>query len=37
VIGNLWCTSNGPLGYAGVLVYSAQGKLIGRNPIAGGV
>jgi len=28
--GNLWCSSNAPLGYAGVLVYNAQGKLIGR-------
>jgi len=30
VVGNLWCSSNAPLGYAGVLVYNAQGKLIGR-------
>ena len=30
VAGNIWCSSNGPLGYAGVLVYNAQGKLIGR-------
>jgi gluconolactonase len=30
VFGNLWCSSNAPLGYAGVLVYTAQGKLIGR-------
>ena len=30
VLGNLWCSSNAPLGYAGVLVYNAQGKLIGR-------
>ena len=30
VFGNLWCSSNAPLGYAGVLVYNAQGKLIGR-------
>jgi gluconolactonase len=30
VAGNLWCSSNAPLGYAGVLVYNAQGKLIGR-------
>jgi len=30
VSGNLWCSSNAPLGYAGVLVYNAQGKLIGR-------
>jgi gluconolactonase len=30
VAGNLWCSSNGPLGYAGVFVYNAQGKLIGR-------
>jgi gluconolactonase len=28
--GNLWCSSNGPLGYAGVLVYTSQGRLIGR-------
>ena len=31
VSGNLWCSSNGPLGYAGVLVYNALGKLIGRT------
>ena len=30
VFGNLWCSSNAPLGYAGALVYNAQGKLIGR-------
>ena len=30
VSGNLWCSSNAPLGYSGVLVYNAQGKLIGR-------
>ena len=30
VFGNLWCSANGPLGYAGVLIYNAQGKLIGR-------
>jgi gluconolactonase len=30
VFGNLWCSSSAPLGYAGVLVYNAQGKLIGR-------
>jgi gluconolactonase len=30
VSGNLWCSSNAPLGYAGVLVFNAQGKLIGR-------
>ena len=30
VLGNLWCSSNAPLGYAGVLVYNEQGKLIGR-------
>ena len=30
VFGNLWCSANGPLGYAGVLVYTAQGKMIGR-------
>ena len=28
--GNLWCSSNGPLGYAGVLVFTPDGKLIGR-------
>jgi gluconolactonase len=28
--GNLWCGSNGPLGYAGVLIFSAEGKLLGR-------
>jgi gluconolactonase len=28
--GNLWCGSNAPLGYAGVLVFSAEGKLLGR-------
>ena len=26
----LWCSANGPLGYAGVFVYNAQGKMIGR-------
>ncbi len=30
VAGNLWCSSSAPLGYAGVFVYDAQGKLIGR-------
>ncbi len=30
VFGNLWCSSSAPLGYAGVLVYDAKGKLIGR-------
>ena len=30
VFGNLWCSSSAPLGYAGVLVYNAKGKLIGR-------
>jgi gluconolactonase len=30
VFGNLWCSASGPLGYAGVLVYNPQGKLIGR-------
>ena len=30
VFGNLWCSSSAPLGYSGVLVYNAQGKLIGR-------
>ena len=30
VLGNLWCASNAPLGYAGVLVFNPAGKLIGR-------
>ena len=30
VFGNLWCSSNAPLGYAGVLVFNPTGKLIGR-------
>jgi gluconolactonase len=30
VSGNLWCSSNAPLGYAGVLVFNPTGKLIGR-------
>src|ERR1700731_4207034 len=30
VFGNLWISSNAPLGYAGVLCFTAQGKLIGR-------
>ncbi len=30
VAGNLWCSSNAPLGYAGVLVFNPAGKLIGR-------
>jgi gluconolactonase len=30
VLGNLWCSSNAPLGYAGVLVFNPAGKLIGR-------
>jgi len=30
VHGNLWCGSNAPLGYAGVLVFDPAGKLIGR-------
>ena len=30
VTGNLWCSSNAPLGYAGVLVFNPAGKLIGR-------
>jgi gluconolactonase len=30
VFGNIWCSSNAPLGYAGVVVYSPQGKLLGR-------
>jgi gluconolactonase len=28
--GNLWCGSNAPLGYAGVLVFAPDGKLLGR-------
>jgi len=30
VSGNMWCSSNAPLGYAGVLVFNPAGKLIGR-------
>ena len=30
VTGNLWCSSNAPLGYAGVLVFNPSAKLIGR-------
>ena len=30
VAGNLWCSSNAPLGYAGVRVFNPAGKLIGR-------
>jgi gluconolactonase len=30
VAGNLWCSSNAPLGYAGVLVFNPSGQLIGR-------
>jgi gluconolactonase len=30
ITGNLWCSSNAPLGYAGVLVFNPTGKLIGR-------
>ena len=30
VFGNLWCSASGPLGYAGVFVYNAPGKMIGR-------
>ena len=30
VFGNLWCSSNAPLGYAGVRVFNPAGKLIGR-------
>ena len=30
VYGNLWISSNAPLGYAGVLCFSPQGKLLGR-------
>jgi gluconolactonase len=28
--GNMWCSSNAPLGYAGVLCFSPEGKLLGR-------
>ena len=28
--GRIWCSASGPLGYAGVLVYNAEAKLIGR-------
>jgi gluconolactonase len=28
--GRIWCSANGPLGYAGVLVYDSKAKLIGR-------
>jgi gluconolactonase len=30
VAGNLWCSSNAPLGYAGVLVFNPAGQLLGR-------
>ena len=30
VYGNVWASSNAPLGYAGVIVFSPTGKLIGR-------
>lgn len=30
VNGNLWISSSAPLGYAGVLIYSPQGMLLGR-------
>jgi gluconolactonase len=30
VAGNVWCSANGPLGYAGVFVFNPAGKLIGR-------
>jgi gluconolactonase len=30
VTGHLWCSSNAPLGYAGVLVFNPQGRLVGR-------
>lgn len=30
VFGNVWISSNAPLGYAGILCFTAQGKLIGR-------
>jgi gluconolactonase len=28
--GNLWISSNAPVGYAGVLCFTPQGRLIGR-------
>jgi gluconolactonase len=30
VDGNLWCSSNAPLGYSGVLAINPAGKIIGR-------
>jgi len=30
VAGNLWISSNAPLGYAGMVVIDPQGKLLGR-------
>ncbi len=30
VTGHVWCSSNAPLGYAGVLVFNPKGKLAGR-------
>ena len=30
VFGNLWISSNAPLGYAGVLCFSPQGRVLGR-------
>jgi gluconolactonase len=30
VFGNLWCSSNAPLGYAGVVVFNPDGKPLGR-------
>ena len=30
VTGHLWCSSNAPLGYAGVLVFDPAAKLVGR-------
>ncbi len=30
VFGNLWCSSNAPLGYAGVLMFAPDGKLLAR-------
>jgi gluconolactonase len=30
VTGHIWCSSNAPLGYAGVLVFNPQGRLVGR-------
>jgi gluconolactonase len=30
VDGNMWCSSNAPLGYSGVLTVNPAGKVIGR-------